>query len=48
MKIVRSLEESGLIIKAVGETTENRAKDEVVEFLRLFLGTLGAIFWEIW
>ena len=42
MKIFESLEESFLLIKGVSETTENKAKEEKGEFLRMLLGTLGA------
>ena len=36
MKIAKSLEESGLLIKSVGEIIKN-----VARFLAMFLGTLG-------
>ena len=42
MKIVTSLEESGLLIKGVSETIENETKNQNGEFLGMFLGTLGA------
>ena len=38
MKVVKSVEESGLIIKGISETI----KDEAKEFLSILLGTLGA------
>ena len=41
MKIVRSLEESGLLIKGVSETIKNEAKEQKVRFLSMLLGTLG-------
>ena len=40
MKIVKSLEESGLLIKDVSKTIKNEAKEQEVG---MFLGTLGAI-----
>ena len=42
MKIVKSLEESGLLIKGVSETIENEAKEPKGKFLSMLLGTLGA------
>ena len=40
MKIVKSLEESGLEIKGVSETIKNEAKEQ--KFLCMLLGTEGA------
>ena len=42
MKIVTSLEESGLLIKCVSETIKNEAKEQKRGFLGMLLGTLGA------
>ena len=42
MKIVKSLEESGLLIKDVGETIKNEATGQKGGFLRMLLGILGA------
>ena len=42
MKIVISLEESGLLIKGVSERITNKAKEQKVGFLEVILGTLGA------
>ena len=42
LKIVKSLEESGLLIKGVSETIQNEAKQQQGEFLSMLLGTLGA------
>ena len=42
MKIVKSLEESGLLIKSVSETIKNEAKEQKGGFLSMLLGTLGA------
>ena len=41
-KIVKSLEESGLLIKSVSETIKNEAKEQKTGFLSIFLGTLSA------
>ena len=38
IKIVKSLEESGLLIKDVNETTKNEAKEQKGGFLRMLLG----------
>ena len=42
MKIVKSLAESGLLIKGVRETIKNEAKERKGGFLSILLGTLGA------
>ena len=42
MKIVKSLEESGLLIKSASETIENEAKEQKGGFLGILLGTLSA------
>ena len=42
MKIIQSLEESGLLIKSVSETIKNEAKEQKGEFRGMLLGTLGA------
>ena len=42
MKIVKSLEESRLLIKSVSETIKNEAKKQKGEFLGILLGTLCA------
>ena len=43
MKIVKSLEESGLLIKEVSETIKSKTKKRKKrEFLGMLLGTLGA------
>ena len=41
MKIVNSLEESGLLIKSVRETIKNGAKEQNIGFFGILLGTLG-------
>ena len=42
MNIVKSLEESGLLIKGVSETTKSKGKEKRYGFLGMLLGTLGA------
>ena len=42
MKIVKSLEESGLLIKGIRETIKNETKEQKGGFLGMFLGTIGA------
>ena len=42
MKVVKSLEESGLLIKGVCETTKYDAKEQERGFFGMLLGTLGA------
>ena len=42
MKIVHSLEESGLLIKGVSRTIKNKAKEQKGRFLGMLLETLGA------
>ena len=42
IKIVKSLEGSGLVLKGVSETVQNEAKDQKGGFLNMLLGTLGA------
>ena len=42
MKIVKSLEESGLLIKGVTQTMKNKAKEQKERFLGMLLSTLGA------
>ena len=39
--IVKSLEDSGLLVKAVTETVQNEVKEQKVGFLSMLLGTLG-------
>ena len=43
IKIVKSLEDSGLLLKGVTETVQNEVKEQKGGFLSLLLGTLGAI-----
>ena len=42
IKIVRSHEDSGLLLKGVSETIQNEAKEQRGGFLNMLLGTLGA------
>ena len=46
MKIVKSLEDSGLLLRIVSETIQNEAKEQKGKFLSMLLGTLGASFLE--
>ena len=41
IKIIRSLEESGLLIKGVNKTIKNEVNKKKGGFLRILLGTLG-------
>ena len=42
IKIVKSLEDSGLLLKGVTETAQNQVKEQKWGFLSMLLGTLGA------
>ena len=42
MKIVKSLEKPGLLIKGVNETVKNKVKEQKGRFIGMLLGTLGA------
>ena len=42
MKIVKSLDESSLLIKGVSKTIKNEAKEPKGGFVSKLLGTLGA------
>ena len=42
MKLVQSLEKSGLLINGVSKTIKNKAKEQKGRFLNMLLGTLGA------
>ena len=41
LKIVKSLEDSGVLLKGVSETIQNEAKEQRRGFLSMLLGTLG-------
>ena len=42
IKIVKSLEDSGLLLKGVTETVQNEVKEQKGGFLSMLLGALGA------
>ena len=42
IKIIKSLEDSGVILKGVSETIQHEAKEQRGGFLSMLLGTLGA------
>ena len=42
MKIVKSLEESGFLIKGISETTKNEVKEQKEGFLGMLVDTLDA------
>ena len=42
IKIVKYLEDSGLLLKGVTETVQNEVKEQKRGFLSMLLGTLGA------
>ena len=42
IKIVKSLEDSGLLLKGVTKTVQNEVKGQKGGFLSMLLGTLGA------
>ena len=42
LKIVKSLEDSGILLKGVGEIIKYEAKEQRGGFLSMLLGTLGA------
>ena len=43
MKLSKSLQESGLLIKGVSKIIKNEVKEQKWGFLRMLIGTLGAI-----
>ena len=44
LKIVKSPEDSGVLLKGVSETIQNETKEQRGEFLSMLLGTLSASF----
>ena len=53
IEIVKSLEESGLLVKRVSETIQNEPKEQKTGFLRMLLGTwtatlLGKLLTDKW
>ena len=47
IKIVKSLEDSGLLLKGVSETIQNKAEERKGGFLSMLLGTQAQVYWEI-
>ena len=45
LKIVKSLENSGVLLKGVSETIQHEAKEQRGGFLSMLLGTLGTFAW---
>ena len=43
LKIIKSLEDSGVLLKGVSETIQHEAKEQRGGFLSMLLGTLGAL-----
>ena len=43
LKIVKYLEDSGVLLKGLTETIQNEAKEQIGGFLSMLLGTLGTI-----
>ena len=43
IKMVKYLEDSGLLLKGVTETVQNEVKEQKGGFISMLLGTLGAI-----
>ena len=48
MKIVKSLDDFGLLLKRVSETIQNEVKEQKGRFLSMLLSTLGANLAEIY
>ena len=44
IKIVKSLKDSGLLLKGVTESVQNEVKEQKAGFLSMLLGTLGSSF----
>ena len=42
IKIVKSLENSGVLLKGISKTIQHEAKEQIGGFLTMLLGTLGA------
>ena len=42
IKIVKSLEDSGILLKGITESVQNEVKEQKCGFLNILLGTLGA------
>ena len=41
-KIIKSLEDSGILLVGINEAVKNEVKEQKGGFLSMFLGTLGA------
>ena len=48
MKIVKSLEDSGLLIKGVSETIKNKAKEKKEDFSECYQALYVLVYWEIY
>ena len=48
LKIVKSLEDSEVLLKEVSETIQNEAKEQRGGFLSMLLGTLGLLYLVIY
>ena len=46
IEMVKSLKDSGLLLKGASETIQNESKEQNGGFLSMLLGTLGASLWE--
>ena len=46
IKIVKSLEDSRLLLKGVIQSVQNEVKEQKWGFLSMLLGTLGGSLWE--
>ena len=44
LKIVKSLEDGGILLNGISETVKNEVKEQKGGFLSMLLGTLGASF----
>ena len=42
IELVKSLEDSGLLLKGISGTIQNKVKEQKGGFIRMLLGTLGA------
>ena len=46
IKIIKSFEESGLLIKGISKTNQNESKEHTNGYIGMLLGALGASFLE--
>ena len=42
IKMIKSLDDSGILLNGVSETVQNEAKEQIGGFFSMLLGTLGA------